>query len=285
MRLNRIVLAGLGVVLIAVGVGFGGVYSLSEAHIRRVYDTPARPIAVVRTPDAIARGERLAKLLGCTRSCHAPDLTGDYIADDPGFPVIHASNLSLRLRDYSDAEIARAVREGVDRDGLPLWAMPSNGFEMVTDRDMGDLIAYLRSAPPKGQPKPRPRFSWHARWIIATGDYKDIPGLVAEARARPAVDLGAPFARGRYLARTACTECHQSDLTGSREPGFKTPDLMIAATYDLPTFKRLMRTGVAADGKTRGLMSEVARNRFANFTDDEVAALHAYLTARAERAP
>jgi hypothetical protein len=43
-----------------------------------------------------------------------------------------------------------------------------------------------------------------------------------------------------------------------------------------------MRTGVAMDGKTKGLMSEVARENFTSFTDEDIAALHAYLTARAE---
>jgi hypothetical protein len=60
------------------------------------------------------------------------------------------------------------------------------------------------------------------------------------------------------------------------------PDLTIAAAYDLDAFKRLMHTGVAAGDRDLGLMSQVARNRFARLAEDEVEQLHAYLRARAE---
>lgn len=282
-RLQRGLLIGLVAVVAIIGLAFGAVYTFSEAAIRRVYDTPARPLAVEHSAAAVARGRRMAAILGCT-GCHAEDLTGKYVSDDPDLPVIHAANLSLRLRDYTDAQIGRAVREGVDRDGRPLWEMPSFGFAAVSDRDMADVIAFLRTVPPTGQPQPRPKFSWHARWIIATEGYEDIPALVRQARAKPAVDLGPEFAAGRQRVRSACTECHGPDLTGAPEGG-KAPDLMIAASYDLPGFTRLLRTGIGADGKEHGLMTRVARSRFVNFTDAEIAEIHAYLTARAERAP
>ena len=44
-----------------------------------------------------------------------------------------------------------------------------------------------------------------------------------------------------------------------------------------------MRTGVPPGGRDLGLMKEVAQRDFANYTDEEVAQLHAYLRARAER--
>ncbi len=285
-KVQRIVLTGFAMAVALIAVAFGAVYTLSEAAIRRVYDTPARPLTVDHSTIAVARGKRLAALLGCTATCHAADLTGSYVNDDPAYPIIHATNLSLRLRDYSDPEIARAVREGVDRDGRPLWDMPAYGFETLSDRDMADVIAFLRTFPPKGEPKPKPRFGWRIRWDIARGDYEAIPALVRQARAKPAADLGPQFADARYLVRIACTECHQSDLRGEQPPvAGRAPDLMIAATYDLDGFRQLLRTGVAADGKERGLMTYVARHRFVNFTDEEITKIHAYLTARAAQAP
>jgi mono/diheme cytochrome c family protein len=58
----------------------------------------------------------------------------------------HASG----LKDWSNAQIAHAVREGVDRDGRPL--MPPMGFayyRTINDADMDALIAYLRSLKPQ----------------------------------------------------------------------------------------------------------------------------------------
>jgi len=73
------------------------------------------------------------------------------------------------------------------------------------------------------------------------------------------------------------------------------PDLRIAAAYDLPAFTRLLRTGIALDGRPvrpigligenqsgPGLMAQVAREREGfGLSDAEVASLHAYLQARA----
>ncbi len=283
-RYARLILTGVGSLAVVIGLGFGTVYALSQARIERVYMAPARPVAVDRSAAAVARGKRMAAIYGCT-GCHGKDLTGKYVSEAP-FPVIHAANLTVSLPRYTDAEIARVVREGVTNEGKPVWAMPSEGFEAISDRDMGDVIAFLRTHRPKGETPPAPDFGWLSRWQIATGEYEDIPALVRHARAKPAVDLGTQHIAARYLVRTACSECHGSDLKGAQPayPG-SAPDLMIAASYDLPTFTRLLRTGVAADGKERGLMTVVSRSRFSNFTDAEIAEIHAYLTARAEAAP
>lgn len=69
--------------------------------------------------------------------------------------------------------------------------------------------------------------------------------------------------------------CHGGDLRGS--PDGSTPALAIAAAYTLDEFARLMSTGVALGDRELDLMARVARGRFAHFTDDEVAAVHAYL--------
>ena len=63
------------------------------------------------------------------------------------------------------------------------------------------------------------------------------------------------------------------------------PDLTRAAAYDLDEFKRLLRTGVAASDKKLGLMSQTSPVRFGGWSDEEIAALHRYLTRRAELAP
>ena len=58
--------------------------------------------------------------------------------------------------------------------------------------------------------------------------------------------------------------------------------MIVAKGYDAVKFARLMRTGKTAAGteSATGLMSEVARDRFAALTDAEVEQLHAYLVAR-----
>ena len=95
-------------------------------------------------------------------------------------------------------------------------------------------------------------------------------------------------------AALTCAECHAPDLSGGDRPHADfntslgegvpaTPDLAIAAAYDRAAFTRLLRTGLPPSGRDLGLMSAVARDDFRHLTDKEIAALHAYLRARAER--
>jgi mono/diheme cytochrome c family protein len=54
------------------------------------------------------------------------------------------------LKDWTDAQIAKAIREGVDRSGQHY--KPPMGFDFyktINDADMSALIAYLRSLKPQ----------------------------------------------------------------------------------------------------------------------------------------
>ena len=183
---------------------------------------------------------------------------------------------------YSDAELVRIIRRGVRPDGRSVWSMTSEMFAPLSDADLGRIIAYIRSAPPvAGPPRlfvPGPR----ARWEIVRGDYRPAAELIRETDAVTAAGYfptgDQPHALGAYLARTACPECHNLTLQGY--PG-DTPDLSIVAGYTPEQFAHFFATGEALGGRELKLMSEMARNRFSNFTDEEEAALYSYLVARA----
>jgi hypothetical protein len=54
----------------------------------------------------------------------------------------HASG----LKDWSDAQIAKAIRTGADCEGHPYKPpMAFDFYKNINDSDMGALIAYLRS--------------------------------------------------------------------------------------------------------------------------------------------
>lgn len=273
------ILRGLaGVAAVAV-LGVAGLYGVSEAMIRRKVEAPLVRISAATDPGAVARGRQLAQLYGCN-GCHEANLQGAKWVDSWWTGRLYPANLTKVMPDYTDAELARAIRGGVKPDGSLLWAMPSESWVAVTDAEMRDLLAFLRSHRPAGEPTPALRFGPKARFDILRGETRPTIAWVAEAREKRAFDAGAAFARGRHLAETVCSECHGSDLKG--RPG-DTPDLTIGASYDLAGFTTLMRTGIAADGKPRGLMTEVSRGRFSHFTERDIADLHGYLVARAER--
>jgi len=269
-------LAGFAaLVVVAVGAFFG----VSEAMIRH---KPATPLVEVRAavgPEAVARGRHLARLYGCG-GCHRANLQGQEWETSFWGGEMWSANLTHAMPRYTDAELARAIRAGVRQDGSMLWGMPSESWVRVTDAEMADLLAYLRTFRPAGEVHPATSFGPKTRLQILMGKAEPTVDWVERARANPSFDAGPAFMRGRHLADTVCSECHGSDLKG--RPG-DTPDLLIAAAYDRPGFTRLMRTGIAADGQEKGLMTEVARSRFSHFTDEELADVHDYLTARAER--
>ena len=178
------------------------------------------------------------------------------------------------------SKLAQLFRHGIKHDGTAIYAMPASMFHYWTDEELASVIAYVRSLPASGAAQPAPRVGPLLRLAVLRGDINPEVHWIARSKTHSAVQLGAEHSAGRHLAVTVCTECHETDLSGIG----KNPDLNIVTAYDLDAFRRLMRTGKATANRELRQMSETARARFRYFTDDEIAALHAYLTERAVRA-
>ena len=153
--------------------------------------------------------------------------------------------------------------------------MPSAMLYHLDDADLGSLVAYLRTLPVKESPEPLPSnvMGPLARVGLTVGQYMLEPAFIKHdaPRGPNGPDL---IARGQYIALTSCSECHGQQLEGSRG----SPALSIVAAYTPDEFAKLMREGVPKDGRVMPLMTGTAKNRFSNFSADEVAALYAYLT-------
>ncbi len=272
--------AGYGVAAVGglVVLAAGAAFAASEAMIRWPAEPASVRVVTDHTPDAVARGRHIARLAGC-HDCHGEALEGRLFHDEPAIVRAYAPNLTRLLARQTDADIDRAVRHGVGVDGRSLWIMPSSAFSQLSDREMADLTAYLRTFPVAGADQPRLQVGPIGRLGVLLGKFQSEPAMLKAERSG-LMDLGPRHALGRELARY-CVECHGSGLEGAE--AMKTPDLMIAAAYEPEDFERLMRTGIAAGGRQVGLMTAVARARFSHLSPEEVAALHDYLKARAAR--
>jgi cytochrome c553 len=254
------------------------VYIVSERAAGQRYDDRGVPVVVPRDSASIHEGQRLATIHGC-RGCHGPQLAGRVFLDNPLLARIVSPNLTVAAREYTDVELERIIRRGIRPDGRSVVLMPSGMFSVLDDADVGKIIAYVRSVPPTAGNRREVRVGPLGRLGFALGKFQPVA-----VGARRAVSLSRsyptgrePVARGAYLARTACTECHGLDLRG----GDRAPDLRIAAGYSRNEFTHLMRTGKALGNRDLEMMSGVARRRFSQFTDAEIAMLHDYLLARA----
>ncbi len=251
------------------------IYAGSEYRLRQKFDIAAAPIEVPTDSAAIARGRHLLETRGC-EGCHGEGLKGEVFFDQPMLARLVAPNVVRAIKGYSNPDLARLLRHGVRPNGTGVAVMPSSMFYHLDDADLAGLIAYLRTLPDKGSDTlPATSLRLLARVGLVMGQYKLEP--VDITHDAPRTPNGPdPAARGEYLAKSTCSECHGQQLEGSEE----TPALSIVAGYSQAEFARLMREGVPRDGRKLALMGDVARSRFVHFSDDEIGALYAYLSTR-----
>ena len=102
------------------------------------------------------KGEQVAIASDC-RACHTkPEggkpFTGGYGISSP-MGMIYSTNITPSTVDgigkYSEAEFARAVRDGIRADGSHLYpAMPYTSYTKLSDEDIHALYVYFMHAVP-----------------------------------------------------------------------------------------------------------------------------------------
>jgi len=249
------------------------------------------PLRVRPDPALIERGRHLAEI-GCA-GCHSPasslPLAGGVtnFLDLPGGPRLgrlYAPNLTPggRLPRYDDAELGRAIREGLDLERRPFLVMPSNAWRGLSDRDLAALIAWLRSQPASGSPTPPRRIGPLAYLILGTHAFETSRQRPVD-RPVPDVPERADVAYGEYLTGIlGCANCHGATFRGGRDPfAPRGPDLVAVVTrHPVEGFGRALREGRGADGRTLdpARMPWVPWRRL---TDLEVRAVYEYLRKQA----
>lgn len=183
-----------------------------------------------------------------------------------------------KLAGYSDGELFRTIRHRVDKDGNLLAFMSLLPYAQLSDDDTEAIVAYLRTLPPTAQ-------------TAATGDKLSFVGGVmfgaglfgtpekgADTVVAPPQGITAEY--GKYVATFGeCRGCHGPDATGTPAsamgPAVPNPRPLVE-TLSQEQFAQMMRSGVKPDGAAfpDAMPWQVA----AQMTDDDLAALYAYLT-------
>jgi len=279
----KLILKWLGIAIgVIVGLAILGVavnYMLIGRDLTRTFDVAVTEVALPSDPAALEEGERLARIVGCF-GCHTDDLTGQVFFEFFDGTTYVAPDIVAVAQQYSVAELDRVIRHGIRPDGTSvLLPMPSEMFYNLSDRDFASIIGFVRTRSPGIEPLPESYLGPAARVMLTMFSQETGTILAAEAIDHDALRIEKspedPQNLGRYIAMTACTECHGNDLLGSPDGEF--PPLTIVAAYTLEDFTTLMRTGVPIGGRELDLMAVVAVGRFSYFTDAEIAALHAFL--------
>lgn len=274
---------GVLVVFILVVIAAAAIWFMSDRQLRGGTAHPEH--LAVPTAAQLAAAPRQLQVLGCV-GCHGDGLRGNLFFNEPHVGKIYAPNLTQIASEASDQQLATAIRQGIGTDGRALVIMPSTTFSRLDDSEVAALIAAIRALPKAGSATPKREIGPLGRIGLVTGKFHTQPELRARYVQTAGFDAGPQFARGRHLVASRCAECHGPDLKGFEvEPGVVGPDLTIVGAYDLPAFTKLLRTGVPPGGRKLKLMDEVARSDLSHYTDDEIAATHAYLVERAQHAP
>ena len=252
------------------------VYVLSERILGRAHEVPTVAISIPTDPASIDEGRRLAIIRGCVGGCHGRQVEGVVMFDEPMIGRVVAPNLTAAVRKYSDSELVGIIKYGVRPGGRSMMVMPAEAFVLLTDEDLGRIIAFLKSLPAVDGPGPSVSMGPLGRIGIAVGQFKTVAQLIAETVPPPDA-TSEQATQGRYLARTTCAQCHGTSLRGDSNPDFTSPGLQVVAAYSPEAFTQLMRTGEALGGRKLATMTPWARQHLSYFTNSEIDSLYSYL--------
>ncbi|MFG6138706.1 c-type cytochrome [Halomonas sp. B23F22_10] len=254
---------------------------------------------------SLSRGEYLARAADCA-ACHTPPdheedaFGGGYVIASPLGDIV-SSNITpseqFGIGGWSEAEFARAVREGVTPAGTHLYpAMPYDAYSGITDEDMRALYGYFMDGVAPIDRAPRRHtdlaFPFNQRWLMAAWN------LLFTDDERFAVREGEShvLARGRYLVDNLahCGTCHtprnvfmapEEDeyLAGAPLGGWYAPNITadetngIGGWRDQELVDYLKNGHVTGKGVAAGPMAEAVENSFRFLDDDDLHAMADYL--------
>jgi mono/diheme cytochrome c family protein len=194
---------------------------------------------------------------------------------------------------WTEADFVRALRLGLRPDGAHYFpAFPYPSYTKISDADLRDLWAYLRTLSPSDRASQAHDLGFPFGWRFLVAGWKWLyftPGPHADdPKLSPALN------RGAYLVRALghCGECHtprnslggprqDRSLAGGKGPeGKGVPNLTPTRLkkWDDGELKAFLTTGLTPDGDVPGeAMAEVINNTTSQLTPSDLAAILAYL--------
>jgi len=283
------------VILLILFLGTITVFSRQNLH----YEAPYPDIKASTDSAVIARGRHLVFGPAHCINCHNPNNPDSLVALEQEVPLsggvafklpvgtLYSKNITpdkaTGIGNFSDAEIARALRNGVHPDGTAVYDfMP---FHNMSDEDLRAVISYLRVQKP-------------VHYVVPANELNTMGHLVKAFLVKPvgpsgpvptSITADTSAAYGRYMALSVaeCNGCHtQRDLSGAfvgppfagggNIDGFITPNLTPdagsrIAGWSQADFIARFRKGRLVPG------SPMPWPSFGQMSDSELKAIYNYL--------
>jgi len=253
----------------------------------------------------VVKGAGLAAIGNCA-SCHTAEGGEPYAGGRPlssPFGTVYSTNITpdadTGIGQWSEDDFARAMHEGIGRDGRDLYpAFPYDHFTKVADDDIKALRAFVMTRDPVHAQNPRNSLTFPANLRASIRAWKALyfrPGRFAGDPAK-----STQWNRGAYLAEglAHCGACHtprnalgaekKRDAYGGGEAeDWLAPALNEASPAPLPwtadeLFDYLRNGSDARHGLAAGPMVDVVQN-LGQAPEDDVRAIAVYIADRMRR--
>ncbi|MGH9498461.1 MAG: cytochrome c [Terriglobales bacterium] len=247
---------------------FNHVLLCVDCHSEHAWSNPDRPV--------------LANMQGAGEVAPVDDLPGRVVIPNiTPDPQTGAGN-------WTDDQLARAIREGIGHDGRALFPMmPYENFKHLSDEDLASVVVYMRSLAPVRNQLPKTEIIFPVKYLI-----RSVPQPITVPVSAP--DPTDRLRWGAYLVKIGnCADCHTPSEQGESIPGLDyaggqvfsgpwgrtvsaniTPDASGISYYDEALFIQVMRTGYV---KARRLDPLMPTEQYRGMTDDDLKAMFAYL--------
>jgi mono/diheme cytochrome c family protein len=293
---HRVVLAA--VVLVVLGGGFAlAVFAgaFEKSVVSAAVDTPLTPEEIA---DLAPRGRYLAAAADCV-ACHTAEGGAPWAGGRPfemPMGTLYATNISpdpaYGIGSWTRADFHRAMRDGVAKGGRHLYpAMPYVSYRQMSEADVDAIFAYMTTRQPMAVADREDSLPFpYVRQFMTFWNLLNLPRSVPE----PDAQKSAEWNRGRYLvdALGHCGECHTPrDITMGMMPsrylqgavieGVDAPDItpegLARLGFAPERLAHFMRTGMGPEGVMGFAMYDVVHHSTQYLTDDDAAAMAAYL--------
>lgn len=228
MKIVKRVLAVIGALFALLVLGL-----VVKFYVLSPKSRPAPAMKAKADPASIEKGKYLVNhVTGCL-GCHSKideskpgdmffpgtEGQGRDFGEIPNYPIhIKARNITpdkaTGIGDWTDGEVVRAIREGVSKDGGPLFPqMPYQTYaQTLSDEDALAIVAYLRTLKPIANNPGKTEVKFPISMFI-----RAVPQPL-EKSPPPAPPVSDKMARGNWLLKVAsCGDCHDGK-TQKMEP-------------------------------------------------------------------
>jgi cytochrome c553 len=274
-------IAGLAILsLSAVSASVMALAGIIKANSRTA---PIPNVHIIGNREQIERGAQIAdSFCGACHTQSGPLTGGMDVGKHLTVPVgsFVSSNLTPAgvLSHWTDGEIFRAIRNGIDNQGNWLTIMTYTNVNHLSDEDIEALIAYLRSREPAGVATANPpdHFNLLGLMMLGAGLLPSgspvFTGTIEAPPQSPTAEYGSYI-----LSFQDCRACHGEKLTGGT-PGQIAPvgpSLQVVKTWKPDEFIATLRTGKDPTG--RPLSDVMPWRTVGRMSDQDLTAVYEFL--------